>query len=81
MSDRAHDMNLMPLFVYGVAHGFAVNGQRIVIFAIFLIPFLHGAVDMDRIDTYQDIADGVEARRDVFVVLVSATKAFPGFFL
>jgi len=81
MSDSAHDVCLMSLLVNGVAHGFSVNGQSVVIFAIFLIPFLDCLIDMRRLDAYQDIADGIEARHDIFVVLISAAKAHPGFFL
>jgi len=81
MPDGAHDMSLMSLLVNGIAHGFAVNSQSCVVFGILFVPLSDGAVDMFRIHAHEAMADGVEARYDVFVVLVSASKASAGFFL
>ena len=40
MPDYAHDVSLISLIVDGVAHGFAVNGQRFVVLSIGLVPAL-----------------------------------------
>ena len=81
MSDSAHDVGLMALLVDGVAHGFPVNSQSFVVLPIFLMPLLYCAVNMHRIDMDQDITDDGEARNDGTVVLVSAAKPSPGFFV
>jgi len=40
MTDCAHDVSLIAMIVDGVAHGFAINGQRLVVLTIGLVPAL-----------------------------------------
>jgi hypothetical protein len=34
MTDSANDVGLIALIVYGIAHGFSISGQEVVLFAI-----------------------------------------------
>ena len=63
MPDNAHDMGLHALFVDGVAQRLAVDGERLVIPAVLLVPALQRAVELRRVDAHQDGADGGLARR------------------
>jgi len=40
MSDCEHDVSLIALIVDGVAHGFSIDGQTIVLLSIDLVPAL-----------------------------------------
>jgi len=44
MTDDAENMGLMPLFIDGVAHGFAVDGQTFVFWGVGLVPALQGSI-------------------------------------
>ena len=63
MTDDTHDMDLRAVFVDGVAQRLAVDGERLVIAAVLLVPALQRAVELRRVDTHQDGADGGLARR------------------
>ena len=63
MTDDTHDMDLRAVFVDGVAQRLAVDGERHVIAAVLLVPALQRAVELRRVDTHQDGADGGLARR------------------
>ena len=78
MAHYAHDMGLISLIVDGVTHGFSVNGQRLVVLSIGLIPALQGMVEMHGVHADQDITDDRQARYDVAFVLVSAAEALAG---
>ena len=79
MPDYAHDVSLISLIVDGVAHGFAVNGQRFVVLSIGLVPALQCTVEMHGVHADQYITDGRQARYDVTLVLVSAAETLSGF--
>lgn len=78
MTDDAHDMGLIPLFIDSIAQGFAINCETFVLLPIDLVPALQGAVDVNGIDADKDIADDVFARDEVAAVLVAASEALPG---
>ena len=78
MPDNAHDVDLIALFINGVAHGFAVNGQAFVLLAIALIPALQGVIEVLGIDADKNIADDIEARHLVALVAVTAAKTASG---
>ena len=78
MTDYAHDVSLIALIVDGVAHGFAVNGQRFVVLTIGLVPALQGTVKMHRVDADQYVTDDGQARYDVSLVLVPAAETLSG---
>jgi hypothetical protein len=40
MPDDAHNVRLAPLLVNRVAHGFTVNGEAVILFSKYGIPFL-----------------------------------------
>ena len=62
MTDDTHDMDLRAVFVDGVAQRLAVDGERHVIAAVLLVPALQRAVELRRVDTHQDGADGRHTR-------------------
>ena len=78
MTHYAHDMGLISLIVNGVTHGFSINGQRLVVLSIGLIPALQGTVQMHGVYADQDITDDGQARYDIALVLVSAAEALSG---
>ena len=40
MTDCTHDVSLIALIVYGVAHGFSIDGKTLVLLSIDLVPVL-----------------------------------------
>lgn len=78
MPDNAHDVDLIALFVDGVAHGFAVNGQAFVLLAIVLVPALQCAIEVIGIDADKNIADNIEARNMVTFVAIPTAEAASG---
>ena len=78
MAHDAHDVGLISLFIDGVAHGFAVNGEAFVLFPIELVPALQGAVEVKGIDADKDITDDVLAWDEIAAVFVAAAEALPG---
>lgn len=78
MPDNAHDVDLIALFIDGVAHGFAVNGQAFVLLAIALVPALQGAIEVVGIDADKNVADDIEARDVVAFVAIPAPEAASG---
>ena len=57
MTDDAENMGLLPLFIDGIAHGFAVDCQAFVFLSVGLVPALQGSIEMYGIDPDQDIAE------------------------
>jgi len=78
MPDNAHDVDLIALFINGVAHGLAVNGQAFVLLAIALVPSLQDAIEVFGIDADKNIADDIEARHVIALVAVTAVKTASG---
>lgn len=78
MPDNAHDVDLITLFIDGVAHGFAVNGQAFVLLAIVLVPALQSAVEVIGIDADKNVADDIEARDVVALVTIPTPEAASG---
>ena len=79
MTDCAHDVDLTALIVDGVAHGFSIYGQALVLAPIHLVPTLEGTVEMDRVHTNEHITDGGQTGYGVMSVLISAAETLPGF--
>ena len=78
MADCAHDVSLIALIVYSVAHGFSINGQRFVVLTIGLVPALQCTIEMHGVHADQYITDGGQARYDVTLVLVTAAETLAG---
>lgn len=75
MSDNAHDVGLATFIVDGVAHGFAIDGQALVVSGVNAVPFLQSLVEAYRIDADKHIADDRQARHAVAAVSVTALEA------
>jgi len=75
MSDNAHDVGLIALIVDGVAHGFAIDGQALVVAGVDAVPFLQGAVQTHRINADKHVTDDRQARHAVVAVSVAAAEA------
>lgn len=78
MPNRAHDVRLLPLFIDGVTHGLAINGQAFVFLAEGRIPLLQGVVELCRIDPDQHIANDRFTGDEITPVFSPTTKAFAG---
>lgn len=78
MPDNAHNMNLITVFIDGVAHGFAVNGQAFVLLAIVLVPALQCTIKAFGPDADKNVADDIEARDVVAFVTIPTPEAASG---
>jgi len=78
MTHHAHDVGLMTLLIDGVAHGFAIQGERVIILPGGFIPALNGAVQVLGLEAGKEIADDEEAGDEIAALFPSATKTFPG---
>ena len=74
MTDGAHDMGSIPLLISGVAHRFAVNCKAFVLFPVGFFPLLQGIVQMQGIDTDEDIANDVLVWNDRAALLTTAPE-------
>ena len=79
MSDDTHDMRLFAVVVDGVAQRLAVDGERLVIPTVLLVPVLQRAVELLGVDAGQDGADGGPARGLARPVAPPDTEPFEGF--
>ncbi len=79
MTDDAHHMRLMTLLVEGVAHGLAVDSQRLILPRVGFVPAPEGAVQMRGGDADQDIADDVLTGHHVTAPFPTAPEALAGF--
>ncbi len=57
MSDDAHNVSLLSLLVNRVTHGFTVNGEALILLPKHRIPFLEGGIELNRVDTNQNVTD------------------------
>lgn len=57
MPDGAHDVRLLSLFVDGIAHRLAIDGEAMVFLAEGRIPILQRAVEQGRIDADQYVTN------------------------
>ncbi len=78
MADRAEDVGLLALWVQGVAHGLAINGEAGVLVAINLIPCLECLIQLPRIDTDQQVAEHRQAGHLITAFFSAATGPLPG---
>ena len=79
MSDDTHDMRLFAVVVDGVAQRLAVDGERLVIPTVLLVPVLQRAVELLGVDADQDGAHGGPARGLAHPVAAPDTEPFEGF--
>jgi hypothetical protein len=75
---QAQDMGLLPLIIYGVAHGLAIDGKTFIAAGKDLVPALQGPVKVDRIDSDQNITDDVFAGDNVSPLVMPASEPPPG---
>lgn len=78
VADNAQDVDLIAVFIDGVFHGLAVNGQAFVLLTMELVPALQGAIKVFGIDADENIADDREARRLVAFVAIPAFESTSG---
>lgn len=69
-------MGLLALVIDGVAHGFAIDGEAVVGFAMGRIPTLEGAVEVLGIDADEQVAYDVFARHQAATVVAAAAEPF-----
>ena len=79
MPDDTHDMRLLALFVDGVAQRLAVDGERLVVPAVLLVPALQRAVELFGVDADQEGTDGGLARGLADPVAQPDPEPFEGF--
>ena len=79
MTEHAHNVGLIPLFIKGISHGFAVYGQTVIFLAVGLVPLLKGAVQMHRVNADQDIADDGQTGNKVATLFAAAVETLSGF--
>ena len=77
MADDAHDVGLLSLLVNRVTHGFTVNGEALVLLPKHRIPFLEGGIELNRVDTDQNVTDDRFTGYKIAATLFSTAKAFP----
>ena len=74
MPDDTHDMRLLAFVVDGVAQRLAVDGERLVVPAVLLVPALQRAVELFGGDADQEGTDGGLARGGLRTPLRSRTR-------
>ncbi len=74
MPEDAHDVGLLALGVDRVAHGFAINGQAVVLFAMDGLPALEGSVELRGIDADEQVAYDVFTRYQATTVRDTAAE-------
>ena len=78
MSDDTHDVGLAALFVNGVAHRLAVDGEAVVGLGLGRIPPLQGAVQRLGVDADEAIANDGLARHEQVPVFAAAAEPLAG---
>ncbi len=78
MPEDAHDVGLLALGVDRVAHGFAINGQAVVLFAMDGIPPLQGRVEVPGDEADEQGAHDVFAGHQAVPVHEPAAKSRAG---
>ena len=71
VADDAEDVRLPAVFIQGVAHRLAVDGQTLILAGIGFIPALQCAIQLNRVDADEDIADDVLAGDEKAAVFVA----------
>ena len=79
MPDDTHDMRLLAVVVNGVAQRLAIDGERLVVPAVLLVPALQRAVELCGVDADQEGADGGQAWGLAHPVAPPDTEPFEGF--
>ena len=77
MADDAHDVGLLSLPVNRVTHGFTVNGEALVRLPKHRIPFLEGGIELNGVDSDQNVTDYRFTGYKIAAPLLSTAKAFP----
>ena len=68
MAYSAHDVGLMPFVIHGVAHGFAVNSNALVLGRKSGVPLLQCTIEHGWINTDEHITDDGFAGHDIFAI-------------
>ena len=79
MPDDTHDMRLLAFVVDGVAQRLAVDGERLVVPAVLLVPALQRAVELFGGDADQEGTDGGLARGLADPIAQPDPEPFEGF--
>ena len=79
MPDDTHDMRLLAFVVDGVAQRLAVDGERLVVPAVLLVPALQRAVELFGVDADQEGTDGGLARGLADPIAQPDPEPFEGF--
>jgi hypothetical protein len=79
VTDYAHDMNLLILFVDGVAHGLAAYGEAFVFLPLDCIPVLKRVIQAKGVDTDENFADDGLAGDNPSAVFIAAAETPPSF--
>jgi len=75
VTDDAYDVSLTIILIQGIAHGFAVDGHRLILFTVCFIQALQRLIQLDGVN-----ADDVFAWYDETAIIVaSASEARAGF--
>ena len=77
VADDAHHVDL-AMFIDGIAHGLAVYGKTLVLLSIGIVPALKRVIEMEGIDTDEDVANDGLARDEVGAVFEAAAEASSG---
>ena len=78
VTDDAEDVPLPAVFIQGVAHGLAVDGQTLILAGISFIPALQCAIQFNGIDADEDIADDELAGDEKPAVFDATASEAPG---
>lgn len=78
VANDAHDVGLTALIVDGVAHGFAIDGQRGIVLGKGFIPSLEGLIETGGVDPDEDLTDGGETGDDIAALDIRAAETFSG---
>jgi hypothetical protein len=77
VTDDAEDVRLPVVFIQGVAHRLAVDGQTLILAGIGFIPALQCAIQFNRVDADEDITDDELAGDEKPTVFVATASEAP----
>jgi hypothetical protein len=79
MTNDAHNMSLITFIIDGVAHGLSVYGKTFVLFCVYFVPALQGAIQVRGIDADKNIPDDRQAGDNVTAAFATATETLSRF--
>ena len=78
MAYSTHDVGLVAFFSNGAAHGFAVNGETLILLGVGLVPALKGTIQIHRVNPDENITDNREAWDYKATLFTAAVETFSG---